>query len=255
MTVPGSKALPSHLSYRVLWFGFTLCLRQCFNFLCSRFHCFRFLGGWLFILRFTFHGLLRQWTFDVSCNGWLYVCGNMGFLWLCTDVWITFTLSKHIGDHLFLTRGFRLIVDQNIPIGFFGFFNIRGHIVFAILSKYSLSNIPICFRSLGLWNNTKYCVFRLISVLYFPLWNIFWRSRITLALRCLPWVTNFDNTGLSVAWLIKSSNTKILLYSGLISWRSLLRSGNPWVNRILFLALVLMHHTLVAIDYRTSKSV
>ena len=173
MTVPGSKALPSHLSYRVLWFGFTLCLRQCFNFLCSRFHCFRFLGGWLFILRFTFHGLLRQWTFDISCNGWLYVCGNMGFLWLCTDVWITFTLSKHIGDHLFLTRGFRLIVNQNIPIGFFGFFNIRGHIVFAILSKYSLSNNSDLFSIA--WAVEQHQILRILTnicVVFSPLKHI-----------------------------------------------------------------------------------
>ena len=79
--------------------------------------------------------------------------------------------------------------------------------------------IPICFRSLGLRKRAKYWAFRLISVLYFPLGNMFCSNKITLAFRWRPWVNSRDTTGLSVASAIKSSRMMMLLYRVLISHR------------------------------------
>ena len=74
--------------------------------------------------------------------------------------------------------------------------------------------IPICFRSLGLRKRAKYWAFRLISVLYFPLGNMFCNNKITLAFRWRPCVNNRDTTGLSVASAIKSSRMMMLLLPG-----------------------------------------
>ena len=94
--------------------------------------------------------------------------------------------------------------------------------------------IPICFRSLGLRKRAKYWAFRLISVLYFPLGNMFCNNKITLAFRWRSCVNNRDTTGLSVASAIKSSRMMMFLYRGLISHRPSDSSGAPLSNRMLF---------------------
>ena len=72
--------------------------------------------------------------------------------------------------------------------------------------------IPICFLSLGLRKRVRYWAFRLTSVLYFPLGNMFCSNKITLAFRWRPWVNNRDTTGLSVASAIKLSRMIMLSY-------------------------------------------
>ena len=95
--------------------------------------------------------------------------------------------------------------------------------------------IPIGFLSLGLRKRARYWAFQLISVLYFPLGNMFCSNKTTLAFRWRPWVNNRDTTGLSVVPAIKSSRMMMmLLYRGLISHRFSDCSGTPLSNRILF---------------------
>ena len=87
--------------------------------------------------------------------------------------------------------------------------------------------ISICFRSPGLQKRAKYWAFRLISVLYVPLGNMFCSNKITLAFRWRPWVNSRDTTGLSVASAIKSSRMMMLLYRALISHKSSDSSDTP----------------------------
>ena len=113
--------------------------------------------------------------------------------------------------------------------------------------------IPICFRSLGLRKRAKYWAFRLISVLYFPLGNMFCSNKITLAFRWRPWVNSRDTTGLSVASAIKSSRMMMLLYRALISHRSSDSSGTPLSNRMVFRETFSTFHNILAIDCSTKK--
>ena len=113
--------------------------------------------------------------------------------------------------------------------------------------------IPICFLSLGLRKRAKYGAFRLISVLYYPLGNIFCSNKITLAFRWRPCVNNRDTTGLSVASAIKSSRMMMLLYRALISHRSSDSSGTPLSKRMLLPRDFLAFHNILAVDCSTKK--
>ena len=110
--------------------------------------------------------------------------------------------------------------------------------------------IPICFRSLGLRKRAKYWAFRLISVLYFPLGNMFCSNKITLAFRWRPWVNSRDTTGMSVASAIKSSRMVMLLYRALISHRS---SDSLGTQSDAFSERLSTFHNILALDCSTKN--
>ena len=86
----------------------------------------------------------------------------------------------------------------------------------SILVKYAFCNNSDLFRSLGLRKRAKYWAFRLISVLYFPVGNMFCSNKITLAFRWRPCVNSRDTTGLSVA-VVGYRAEQVFLQTHLIS--------------------------------------
>ena len=134
----------------------------------------------------------------------------------------------------------------------FGLFVISVIKCTLFLSNMRSPIIPICFRSLGLRKRAKYWAFRLISVLYLPLGNMFCCIKITLAFRSRHWVNSRDTTGLFLASGTKSYRLMMLLYRALISHRS---SGTPLSKRMLlfYRATFLAFHNIFAIDCSTKK--
>ena len=107
--------------------------------------------------------------------------------------------------------------------------------MYSIVIEHAFSDNSNLFPiAIVLRKRARYWAFRLISVLYFPLGNIFCSNKITLAFRWRPWVNNRDTTGLSVASAIKSSRMMMLLCRGLISHRSSDSSGTPLSKWMLF---------------------
>ena len=105
---------------------------------------------------------------------------------MCTfsDVRVALTVTKDIGDHLLICCRLRLIIHQHVSVGLCGDVLIHLHKMGTrSLAKIRSAIMSICFLSQGLRNNTTYCAFLLMSVLYFPFGNIFCSNKITLALR------------------------------------------------------------------------
>ena len=82
--------------------------------------------------------ILDVWLIYTSFSRYRFRC-TLGYLWgevcTCRYVRVALTVTKHIGDHLFITRGFRLVVDQNVPIRLCTYASIHVHKVWAVFGK------------------------------------------------------------------------------------------------------------------------